>query len=392
MSETVIVAAARTPVGSFMGELSTVPAPKLGGIAIKAALKRAGIKGEQVDEVIMGCVLPAAQGQAPARQALLDAGLPSSVGAITINKVCGSGMRAVMLGDSMIKAGHAEILVCGGMENMSLAPYALPTARVGMRMGPAKAVDTMVNDGLWDPYQNKHMGSFADMCGEKYDISREEQDLFAKRSYERAMEAIEKGYFKDEIVPVEITTKKGVTVVDEDEEPKRYNWDKMQKLRPAFNKDGTVTAGNASSINDGAAAIVLMSDDKAKELGLKPLARIVGHSVFAQDPEWFTTAPAFAMKDVLEKTGLGIEQIDLMEINEAFSVQVLAAGKEFGGLDFDKVNIHGGAASIGHPIGCSGARILTTLLYAMQKEDAKLGLSSLCIGGGEATAIIIERI
>lgn len=392
MTETVIVGAARTPVGSFLGKLSTVPATDLGAVAIKAAVERAGGKltPDMIEEVIFGCVLPAAQGQAPARQALLKAGLPASTGAITINKVCGSGMRAVMLADSMIKSGDAEILVAGGMENMSLAPYALPGARAGLRMGPSTAVDTMVNDGLWDPYENKHMGSFADLCGEKYGIGREEQDQFAKRSYERAIEATEKGWYKDEIVPVEIKTKKGTTVVDIDEEPQRYNWEKMQALKPAFNKDGAVTAGNASSINDGAAALVLMSREKAQELGCEIIASVVGHAVHAQEPAWFTTAPAFAMKKALEKTGLSADQMDLWEINEAFSVQVIAAGKEFGGLDYDKVNIHGGAASIGHPIGCSGARILVTLLYALKKTGGKMGMASLCIGGGEGTAAIVK--
>jgi len=394
MKETVIVGAARTPVGSFLGNLSTVPATRLGATAIKAALERAGgkLSPEMVNEVIMGCVLPAAQGQAPARQAAIHAGIPASVGAITVNKVCGSGMRTVMLADSMIRAGHGEILVAGGMESMSLAPYALPGARTGLRMGPGKAVDTMVNDGLWDPYQDKHMGSFADLCGEKYEIPREEQDLFAKRSYERAIEATDKGHYKDEIVPVEIKGKKGTTTVEIDEEPQKYNWEKMQKLPPAFNKDGTVTAGNASSLNDGAAALVLMTAEKAEELGCKPIARIIDHSVFAQEPEWFTTAPAFAMKDLLEKTGMNKDQIDLWEINEAFSVQVLAAAKVFGGLDWDKVNIHGGAASIGHPIGCSGARVLVTLLYAMKRKQAKTGMASLCIGGGEATAMLVEGL
>ena len=335
MTETVIVAAARTPVGSFMGCLSTVPSPKLGAIAIKAVMDRAGgkVSPAAVDEVIFGCVLPAALGQAPARQAAIYAGLPKSVGAVTVNKVCGSGMRTTMIGDSMIKAGDADIVITGGMENMSLSPYALPGARAGLRMGPATAVDTMVNDGLWDPYQDRHMGSFADMCGEKYGISREEQDLFAKRSYERAIAAIDNGWFKEEIIPVEVKGKKGVVIVSDDEEPKKFDWEKMKKLAPAFNKNGTVTAGNASSLNDGAAALLLMSRDKARELGLAPLASIVGQSVFAQEPEWFTTAPAFAMKKVLAKTGIGIGDIDLLEINEAFSVQVIAAAKEFGGLD-----------------------------------------------------------
>ncbi|HUT54809.1 MAG TPA: acetyl-CoA C-acetyltransferase [bacterium] len=394
MKETVVVGAARTPVGSFLGALGTVPAPRLGAIAIKAAVERAGgkLKPEMIDEVLMGCVLPAAQGQAPARQAMIYAGLPASVGAVTLNKVCGSGMRTAMLADSMIRAGDAEIVVAGGMESMSLAPYALPGARTGLRMGPSKTVDTMVNDGLWDPYQDKHMGSFADLCGRKYGISREEQDLFAKRSYERAIEATAKGYYQAEIVAVEIPQKKGAPqLVEIDEEPQKFNWEKMRKLPPAFNKDGTVTAGNASSLNDGAAAMVLMSRDKANELGIKPLASIIGHAVFAQEPEWFTTAPAFAMKKALKKAGLAKEQIDLWEINEAFSVQVIAAAKEFGGLDWDKVNVNGGGASIGHPIGCSGARILVTLIYALQRKQGKLGVASLCIGGGEGTAMIIRN-
>jgi acetyl-CoA C-acetyltransferase len=394
MRETVIVGAARTPVGSFLGALSTVPAPRLGAIAIKAAIERAGgkLKPEMIDEVLMGCVLPAAQGQAPARQAMIYAGLPPSVGAVTLNKVCGSGMRTAMLADSMIRAGDADIVVAGGMESMSLAPYALPGARTGLRMGPGKAVDTMVHDGLWDPYQDKHMGSFADLCAQKYEVSREEQDLFAKRSYERAIEATAQGWYKDEIVPVEIPQKKGPPqLVEIDEEPQKFNWEKMQKLPPAFNKDGTVTAGNASSINDGGAAMVLMSRDKAQELGCKPMASIIAHAVFAQEPEWFTTAPAFAMKKVLKKAGLGKDQIDLWEINEAFSVQVIAAAKEFGGLDWDKVNINGGGASIGHPIGVSGARIIITLLYAMKRKQGKLGMASLCIGGGEATAMVLRN-
>jgi acetyl-CoA C-acetyltransferase len=394
MRETVIVGAARTPVGSFLGALSTVPAPKLGAIAIKAAVERAGgkLKPEMIDEVLMGCVLPAAQGQAPARQAMIHAGLPVSVGAVTLNKVCGSSMRAAMFADSMIRAGDADIVVAGGMESMSLAPYALPGARTGLRMGPSKTVDTMVNDGLWDPYQDKHMGSFADLCAQKYEITREEQDLFAKRSYERAIEATAQGWYKPEIVPVEIPQKKGAPqLVEIDEEPQKFNWEKMRKLPPAFNKDGSVTAGNASSINDGGAAMVLMSRDKARELGCKPLASIIAHALHAQEPEWFTTAPAFAMKKALQKANLTKDQIDLWEINEAFSVQVIAAAKEFGGLDWDKVNINGGGASIGHPIGVSGARIIITLLYAMKRKQGKLGVASLCIGGGEGTAMVLRN-
>ena len=392
MEDTLIIGAARTPIGSFLGELNRVPAYELGSIVIKAAIERSGIQCGQINEVLMGCVLSSGQGQAPARRAAIGAGISNNVGAITLNKVCGSGMRTVMLADSMIKAGHADIIVAGGMESMSMTPYALPSMRTGMRIGSSTVLDLMVHDGLWDPYCDKHMGSLADLCSEKYRISRKEQDSFAKRSYERAIMATEKGFFKDEIVPVEIKGKKGqIRVVDEDEEPKRFNWEKMQKLPPSFNRKGTVTAGNASSINDGAAALVLISGRKAAKLGVKPLARIVGHSIFAHDPKWFTIASAYSMKMVLEKTRLNIDQIDLFEINEAFSVQILAVVKELGDIDWNKINIHGGAVALGHPIGCSGARILVTLIYAMIRQQAKFGLATLCIGGGESLAMIIER-
>jgi acetyl-CoA C-acetyltransferase len=396
MAKSVIVSAARTAVGSFQGALASVPATKLGSLVIKEALRRGGVDPGAVDEVIFGCVLPAGLGQAPARQAALGAGCPVSVSATTINKVCGSGLKAVMLADSMIRAGDAEIVVAGGMENMSRAPYLLPGARDGWRMGPQTAVDSMINDGLWDAYNNCHMGSCADRCGTKYNITREEQDAFAINSYKKALAAQEAGKYRAEILAVEIPQKKGAPViVDRDEEPGRVNFEKIPKLAPAFNKDGTVTAANASSLNDGAAAIVVMSEAKAKALKLKPMVEIVGHAQFAREPEWFTVAPTGSILRVLKKTGLALKDIDLFELNEAFSVQVMAVAKdleEVGGLDMSKVNVNGGAAAIGHPIGASGARILTTLLFAMQDRKAKTGLASLCIGGGEAVAVIVRQI
>ncbi len=391
MTESVIVSAARTPVGVFQGTLAPVTAPKLGAIAIKAAIERAGVKGDDINEVLFGCVLTGGMGQAPARQAAIFAGLPWSVGATTIGKVCGSGLKAVMLADSMIRAGDAEIIVAGGMESMSNAPYALPGARDGYRMGDKKAVDLMIRDGLWDVYKDCHMGECADLCGKEYNISRQDQDKFAIRSYKRAQKAIADGKFKAEIVPVEFEQKGGKVVVAEDENPKKLREEKVSSLKPAFTKEGTVTAANASSLNDGAAALVVMSDQKAKALGLKPLARIIGHDQSARESHWFTIAPVDAMKKVLNKTGYGIDKIDILEINEAFSVQVIAAIREFK-LDEEKVNVNGGAVALGHPIGCSGARILTTLLYALKDRKAKTGLATLCIGGGEAVAMIVEAM
>jgi acetyl-CoA C-acetyltransferase len=388
----VIVAAARTPIGSFLGSLSSLSATALGSVAIKAAVDRAGLKPEQVQEVIMGNVLTAAEGQSPARQALIGAGLPKSTEALTIGKVCGSGLKAVMLADQIIRSGDREILVAGGMESMSQAPYALPKAREGYRMGNADLVDTMVKDGLWDPYHNFHMGAAAEMCAEKYHVSRDAQDQFSAESYRRAQQAITEGKFKKEIVPVKVPQRKGdPLVVDTDEEPGKGSIDKLPSLRPAFKKEGTVTAGNASSINDGAAAVVVMSAKKAKELGLKPLAKIVASEQASIEPEWFTMAPAEAMQKVLNKAGLKAEDIDLWEVNEAFAVVALANNKKIG-IPADKVNIHGGAVALGHPIGASGARILVTLLHAMAERGAKRGLASLCIGGGEAVAMIVERI
>ena len=391
MKEVVIAAAVRTPVGSYLGSLSSLKGPELGAIVIKEAVKRANIKPEDVSEVIMGCVLPAGMGQAPARQAAIFAGLPDSVPCLTINKVCGSGLKAVMLAEQAIKCGDAEIIIAGGFESMSNVPYYLDKARTGYRMGNGTVIDGMVHDGLWDVYNNFHMGSAAEMCAKEMNISREEQDAFAEESYKRAMNAIEKGLFREEIVPVEIKDRKGTVIVSEDEDVKKVNFEKGKTLKGAFQKDGTVTAFNSSNLNDGAAALVLMSADKAKELGITPLAKIVAQGSFAQKPEWFTTSPAYAIKNVLKKSGLEVKDLDLVEANEAFSVQACAVNK-LAELDPLKVNVHGGAVAIGHPIGGSGARILTTLLYAMKTRNAKRGLATLCIGGGEASALIVERV
>ncbi len=391
LREVVVVGAARTPIGSFLGALSTVPAPRLGAITIKAALERAGIKPEDVDEVIMGCVLAAGVGQAPARQAMIYAGIPRSTGAMTINKVCGSGLKSVMLAAQSIQCGEADIVVAGGIENMSLVPYYSLNGRTGFRLGHVQLTDGMIFDGLWDIYNNFHMGNAAEMCAKEFEITREEQDTYAAESYRRAQTAIAEGKFKAEIVPVEVPGRKGaVTVVEDDEEPGKGKVDKFPSLRPAFLRDGTVTAANASSINDGAAACVVMSAEKAKALGLKPLAKIVAHSTASKNPEWFTTAPADAINKVFEKTNLTAKDIDLYEINEAFSV-VSVVNNRLLELDPTKVNINGGAVALGHPIGASGTRILVTLLYAMADRNVKRGLASLCIGGGEAVAMIIER-
>ncbi len=389
--ETVIVSACRTPVGAFNGALASVPATKLGSIAIQEAIRRIELPPDHVDEAIMGCVLPANLGQAPARQAALGAGLPTSVECLTVNKVCGSGLKSVMLAQQAIALGDADIIVAGGMENMSQAPYYLDKARWGYRMGHGQVVDGMIKDGLWDVYNDFHMGNAAELCAREMKISREDQDEFAALSYKRALAAQENGWFEKEIVPVEVPQRKGEPViVQEDEEPKRVNFEKIPKLRPAFEKDGTVTAANASKINDGAAALVVMAAEKAADLGLKPMARIVAQASFAQDPAWFTTAPAYAIQKVLKKAGLELDDIDLFEINEAFAVVLLATQRMLD-IPLEKINIHGGAVALGHPIGASGARILTTLLYAMEKENARRGLATLCIGGGEAAALIVER-
>ncbi|MBX7046853.1 MAG: acetyl-CoA C-acetyltransferase [Ignavibacteria bacterium] len=391
MKEVVIVSAVRTPVGSFNGGLSSKTAPQLGAIAIKEAINRAGVKPEDVSEVIMGCVLTAGLGQAPARQAAIFAGLPNSVPCLTIGKVCGSGLKAVMLGAQAIQCGDADVVVAGGMESMSNVPYYLDKARNGYRMGDGKVIDGMIKDGLWDVYNNFHMGNAAEMCSREMNITREMQDDFAEESYKRALAATESGAFKDEIVPVEITDKKGTITISEDEDIRKGNPEKGRKLKPSFEKDGTITAFNASSINDGAAAVVIMSADKAKELGITPLAKIVGQISFAQSPEKFTTAPAYAIQNLLTKVNLTVNDLDLVEANEAFAVQACAVN-QIAGLDTSKVNVNGGAVAIGHPIGASGARILTTLVHAMKNRNAKRGLATLCIGGGEASAMIVEKI
>lgn len=375
-----------------MGSLSTLSAPQLGAVAIKEAVSRAKIKPGDVQEVIMGCVLTSAVGQSPARQALLGAGLPKEVAALTIGKVCGSGLRSVMLADQIIRAGDADVIVAGGMESMSQAPYALKEARSGLRMGHGKVLDIMVHDGLWDPYNNVHMGNCAEKCAKEYRITREMQDEFAAESYCRAQAAVKEGRFREEIAPVAIPQKKGdPVVIDSDEEPGKGIIEKLGKLNAAFEKEGTITAGNASSINDGAAALVVTSFEKAKSLGLKPLARIVAHAQASREPEWFTVAPADAMDKVLSKTGLKASDIDLWEVNEAFSVVSIFNNNKMN-IPKDKVNVNGGAVALGHPIGASGARILVSLLYAMKQKGAKKGLASLCIGGGEAVAMIVESL
>ena len=390
--QVVIAGGKRTPVGAFQGSLATVPATRLGATAIQAALEVSGVSGDSVDEVIMGNVLSAGQGQAPARQAALYAGLPKSVECLTVNKMCGSGLKAVMLASQAIQCGDAEVIVAGGMESMSLSPFLIPRAKTGLQLGHTELVDSIITDGLWDVYNDKHMGSCAETCVRKYQFTREEQDEFARESYTRAQNAQRDGIFSKEIVPVEIKDRKGnLSEVAEDDEPQRANFEKMTKIRPAFEKDGTVTAANASKINDGAAAVVMMSAEKAADLGVKTVARIVAQASFSQEPEWFTTAPVGAIRKVLDKSGLTVDDINLFEINEAFAAVTMAAEKDLG-LDHDKVNIHGGAVALGHPIGASGARILVTLLNAMESRKAKLGLATLCIGGGEASAVIVERV
>jgi acetyl-CoA C-acetyltransferase len=392
MTEVVIVSASRTPIGSFNGTLSNIPTTQLGSIAIKDAVKKAGISPDVVNEVIMGNVLTSGEGQAPARQASLGAGLPNSVTCMTINKVCGSGLKAVMLAAQSILVGESDVVVAGGMENMSLAPHLMEKSRSGYKMGHFQVMDSMIRDGLWDPYKNYHMGNAAEFCVKKYEFTREEQDAFAVKSYEKSLNSIKEGYFKDEIAPVEIPAKKGeVVLFEQDEEPFKSNLSKIPSLRPAFEKEGTITAANASTINDGAAALVVMSKVKADELGVKPMAKIVAQASFAQEPEWFTTAPVGAIKKVVDRAGLTLADIDLFEINEAFSNVTMAAIKELE-INPDKVNIYGGAVSLGHPIGASGARILTTLLYALKRENKRYGLATLCIGGGEASAVIVENL
>ncbi|MCX7895503.1 MAG: thiolase family protein [Thermoanaerobaculum sp.] len=392
MEKVFIVGAARTPIGSFLGQLAPLSAPQLGSLAISGAMKRAGVEPAQVDQVIMGHVLQAGVGQAPARQALRGAGIPDACPAVTLHKVCGSGMRAVMMAANDLRSGDGDIMVAGGMESMSNAPYLLPGARRGYRLGHGQLVDHMVFDGLWDPYGDKHMGNCAELCARHYGFTREEQDAFARASYERAIRATEAGDFAAEIVPVEVSAGKGqTTVVTRDEEPFRADLAKMASLKPAFEANGTVTAANASKINDGAAALVLATERAVERHGLKPLARILAHASFAQHPEWFTTAPVGAVQRVLQRANLPLEAVDLFEINEAFAVVALAAMRELG-IPHEKLNVNGGAVALGHPIGASGARILTTLLFALKHRGLRLGVAAVCIGGGEATAMVVENL
>ncbi|MBW2524162.1 MAG: acetyl-CoA C-acyltransferase [Deltaproteobacteria bacterium] len=391
MKDVVILSAARTPIGSFLGALSSLPAPKLGAVAIKAAVERAGIDPESIDQVLMGCVLQGGLGQAPARQAMIYAGLPKKAGAITVHKVCGSGLRSVMDAANGIRVGEWSTCVAGGMESMSLAPHILHKARTGFRMGEAKLADAMIHDGLWDPYGDKHMGNCAELCVKEYKLTRDEQDAFALTSYKRAQAAVEAGKFDDELAPVEVPQRKKDPIkVVKDEEPFAAPLEKMPKLRPAFDKEGTVTAANASKINDGAAALVVCSEEQAKAAGKKPLVRLVSQGGFAQEPDWFTTAPAKAAQVALDKAGLKVADIDRWEINEAFAAVAMAAMRDLE-LDPAKVNARGGAVALGHPIGCSGARILTTLIHTLVQEKLRYGCASICLGGGEAVSVIVEN-
>ena len=388
-NDIVILSAARTPMGSMQGELSALAGHELGAHAIKAAVEKAGIDGAKIEDVLMGCVLPAGQGQAPARQAALGAGLPKHVTCTTVNKVCGSGMRTVMMAHDQLKLGNMQFAIAGGMESMTNAPYLLKNGRSGYRFGHSTVYDHMTLDGLEDAYAHKAMGEFGEMCADKYQFTREAQDEFALASINRAKTATEGGAFEAEITPITIAGRKGDTVVSNDEGPRRAMPDKIPNLRPAFTKDGTITAANASSISDGASAIVLARAEAAEAEGLKPLAKIVGHATFAQSPEWFTTAPVGAMEKLLKQTGWTIDDVDLFEINEAFAVVTMAAMKELA-IPHEKVNVHGGACALGHPIGASGTRIITTLVHALRTHGKKRGIAALCIGGGEATAIAVE--
>ena len=389
--QSVIVSAVRTPLGSFNGLFSAVPATKLGSLAIAEALRRLDLPPERVEDVFMGCVLSAGLGQAPARQASIGAGIPHSVGATTVNKVCGSSLQTAIMASRAIALGEARIIVAGGMENMTRAPYLLEKARQGYRLGHGELTDSLIKDGLWDVYNNFHMGHGGELCAGRYKLTRTELDDFALESYRRAQDAMASGRFKREIVPVDVPQKKGRSItVTEDEEPNRVDLGKMRALKPVFQADGVLTVGNSPSCNDGAAALVIMAEEEAADLGLRPLVRIVGYAGAALAPEWFTIAPVEAITRVLKRTGLSIADIDLFEINEAFSAVSLAINRELA-LDPKRVNVNGGAVALGHPIGATGARILTTLVYAMETRGARRGLASLCIGGGEALAMIVER-
>jgi acetyl-CoA C-acetyltransferase len=392
MSDIVIAGAKRTAIGSFLGQFTGVPTPTLGAAAIKAALEQSGVAAGDVSEVIMGCVLPGNLGQAPARQAALAAGLPVGTGCTTINKVCGSGMKAIMLAHDLIKAGSASIVVAGGMESMTNAPHMIPNSRTGNRYGNFEAVDHMSWDGLTNPYDGKAMGVFGELCADKYQFTREQQDAFSAESVKRAQAAIASGAFADEIVAVKVTTRKGEAEFATDEQPGKSDITKIPTLKPAFKKEnGTITAATSSSISDGAAATVIMSADEAARRGVKPLARIVAHATHAQEPQWFTTAPVGAMQKVLDKAGWKVEDVDLFEVNEAFAVVAMTPMKELG-IPHEKLNVHGGATALGHPIGASGARIVVTLIHALKARGGKRGVASLCIGGGEATALAIELL
>ncbi len=385
----VILSASRTPIGAFMGSLASMSAPQLGAVAIKSAVEKAGVNINEINEVIMGNVLTGGVGQAPARQAAIYSGLPTTVECMTINKVCGSGLKAVMLADQAIKGGDANLIVAGGQESMTNAPYFLPNARSGYKMGNGELVDSMINDGLWDVYNKVHMGIAGELCATEEKFSREEQDAFAIKSYEKSINAQKEGWFKSEIAPIEIQDRSGVIVVDTDEEPGKVRFDKIPTLKPVFKKDGTITAANASSIDDGAAAIVVASEEYANQNNLKPIAKIIAHCSHGQSPEWFTTAPTTAIQKVLKKANMKLEDIDLFEINEAFAVVPMHSIRELN-IDPNKVNVCGGAVSMGHPIGASGARLLTTLIHSLKRTGGKFGLVTLCIGGGEANAMIIE--
>lgn len=392
MKEVYIVQGARTPIGSFLGELSGVSAPDLGSAAIQGVLKRSGVSPEAIEEVILGCVLPAGIGQAPARQAMRKAGIPDSTGALTINKVCGSGMKAVMLAAAEIKAGDHDLVLAGGMESMSNAPHYVKGMRNGVKMGNQQLVDGMIHDGLWDPYNDLHMGNCAEQCVTKYQLTRESQDEFAKQSYLKARQAVESGAFISEIEPVSIPQRKGEPkLIERDEEPFKGDPEKLAGLRPAFDKTGAITAGNASTINDGAAVLLLASEEAVKKHNLKPVAKILGSATHSQEPVWFTTAPVGAMQKVLQKLNLSVSDIDLFEVNEAFAAVAMAARQELSIPD-EKLNVRGGAVALGHPIGASGARLLVTLIHALQDAGKKRGLASLCIGGGEATAMVVELL
>lgn len=391
MTDVFIVGAKRTPIGSFQGQFASLSGVDLGAAAIRAAVAHAGVDVNDIDETIMGCVLPAGLGQAPARQAALAAGIPISTGAMTINKVCGSGLKAAMLAHDSIKAGSSNVAIAGGMESMTNAPYLLPKARGGYRMGHGEVLDHMFWDGLQSPYDKQMMGVFGESCADKYNFSREDMDAFAVASVERAQRAMSEGDFDDEITPVTVSSRKGDSVFDKDEEPPRCDVSKIPNLRPAFRKDGGVTAANASKISDGAAATIIASGEAAERLGLTPLARIVAHATHAQEPEWFTTAPSTAVAKVIEKAGWNKDDVDLFEINEAFASVTMAAMHD-NGLDHDKVNVNGGACALGHPIGASGARLLVTLVHALKHRGLKRGVASLCLGGGEAVAVAIEVV